>query len=104
MIRDYFRTLTVSTLALSILAVPGIDANRPPKPRPDSGVRCAFYNRDFNEWSFVMPGDEIASRDANGNLVWLVCGTDGKWHISPGRTSTGGPHANPSGGGAAWKP
>lgn len=103
MIRDYLRTLAVGSLALSILAVPAGDTVLKPKTG-GSGVRCAWFNRQFNEWDFMLPGDMIAVKDGNGNLVYMVCGNDGKWHVMNNTNPGGGLHANPGGGGGNWAP
>src|SRR5262249_50813777 len=84
MLRDYLRSLTVATLAVPILALPGADTYfRPKPPGGGGGARCAYFNRDFNEWDFSMPGDLMQVRDANGNWVTLRCSSNGTWVVVP---------------------
>lgn len=102
MIRDYLRTLTVAALALSVVAIPGADTVLKPKRGGDSGVRCTYYNRVYNEWDYMLPGDIIVVKDGNGNLVYLICGNDGKWSVMQNGHKP--PTNGGGGGGGNWKP
>lgn len=104
MIREYLKTLAVGSLALAIVAVPAGDTVLRPRQGGGGGVRCAYYNAEFNEWDFVMPGDIISVQDRNGNSVEMQCGSDGKWHVIPRINTNGGPHANPGAGGGVYAP
>ena len=103
MVREYLRTLGAASLALTILAIPATDTYRRPIHPPDNGVRCAVFNRGFNEWDFFTPGDIITVNDAQGNTHFLQCGPNGQW-IDVTSAQPGGNHANPGDGGGMWHP
>ena len=91
MIREYLRTLTVATLALSVLAAPGVTSYAKIEHPPDDGVRCAYFNNKTGQWLFYMPGETIAILDENGHPTYLRCGYDGNWiQAKPDRTPSNG--------------
>jgi hypothetical protein len=77
MVREYLRTLRGLT-----------GADRPCRPGDrhlsaadaplDNGVRCAIFNRGFNEWDFFVPGDLVTVSDGHGGTRILRCGADGQ--------------------------
>lgn len=101
MIHEYLRTLTVATLALSALVMPGTQVYGQNKHPDDNGVRCVRY-KDDGSLDFFLPGQTTRVTNQNGEDFTLECGSDGNWTLIKtaqptrnGQTGTGSTYQRP---------